>query len=130
MCKSLATHLQAVRSLSTTPLACSRSAPPSRSPAPCSHHPQVQSGSDAVLGRMNREYSRAQFERVCDTLLAAVPRMELATDIICGAWLHLGCGAGAVHAVGADSFGAVEHGALFVCNETPAWYAGMPSGNL
>lgn len=46
--------------------------------------PQVQSGSDAVLERMNREYSRQQFERVCDTLLAAVPRMELATDIICG----------------------------------------------
>ncbi|PRW56296.1 threonylcarbamoyladenosine tRNA methylthiotransferase [Chlorella sorokiniana] len=47
-------------------------------------HVPVQSGSDAVLERMNREYSRAQFERVCDTLLGAVPRMELATDIICG----------------------------------------------
>jgi tRNA A37 methylthiotransferase MiaB len=33
---------------------------------------------------MNREYSRAQFERVCDVLLARVPHMELATDIICG----------------------------------------------
>jgi len=33
---------------------------------------------------MNREYSRAEFERVCDTLLDEVPGMELATDIICG----------------------------------------------
>ncbi|KAL4457896.1 hypothetical protein ABPG75_012761 [Micractinium tetrahymenae] len=47
-------------------------------------HVPVQSGSDSVLGRMNREYSRADFERVCDTLLAAVPGLELATDIICG----------------------------------------------
>lgn len=45
---------------------------------------QVQSGSDAVLGAMKREYTRAEFEQVCDTLLAAVPDMELATDIICG----------------------------------------------
>jgi tRNA A37 methylthiotransferase MiaB len=54
--------------------------------APTPHPPplQVQSGSDAVLGGMNREYSRAQFERVCDVLLARVPRMEMATDIICG----------------------------------------------
>ncbi len=49
-------------------------------------HVPVQSGSDAVLGRMRREYSRAEFERVCDTLLAAVPDMELATDVICGEW--------------------------------------------
>ena len=47
-------------------------------------HVPVQSGSDAVLAAMNREYTAAQFERVCDTLLAAVPGMELATDVICG----------------------------------------------
>lgn len=47
-------------------------------------HVPVQSGSDPVLAAMNREYTAAQFERVCDTLLAAVPGMELATDIICG----------------------------------------------
>ena len=35
---------------------------------------------------MRREYSRAEFERVCDVLLAEVPGMELATDIICGGW--------------------------------------------
>ena len=33
---------------------------------------------------MNREYTRAQFECVADTLLRLVPEMELATDIICG----------------------------------------------
>ncbi|KAI8113556.1 hypothetical protein M9435_003554 [Picochlorum sp. BPE23] len=47
-------------------------------------HVPVQSGSDAVLEKMNREYTRAEFETVCDTLLAAVPDMELATDIIAG----------------------------------------------
>eukprot|EP00889_Picochlorum_renovo_P000387 jgi/Picre1/27417/NNA_000384.t1 len=47
-------------------------------------HVPVQSGSDAILEKMNREYTRAEFETVCDTLLAAVPDMELATDIIAG----------------------------------------------
>lgn len=47
-------------------------------------HVPVQSGSDAVLGAMHREYTRADFERVADTLLALVPGLELATDIICG----------------------------------------------
>jgi threonylcarbamoyladenosine tRNA methylthiotransferase CDKAL1 len=47
-------------------------------------HVPVQSGSDAVLLGMNREYSVAQFRRVCDTLLGLVPGLELATDIICG----------------------------------------------
>ena len=59
---------------------------------PCGHLPacrptlvQVQSGSDAVLAAMNREYTVAEFERVCDALLAGVPGgVELATDIICG----------------------------------------------
>ena len=40
---------------------------------------------------MNREYTRAEFERVCDTLLTAVPRIELATDIICGGCHLPGC---------------------------------------
>ena len=39
---------------------------------------------DAVLGRMRREYTVAEFERVCDYLLAAVPDITIATDIICG----------------------------------------------
>jgi hypothetical protein len=33
---------------------------------------------------MNREYSVAEFRHVVDTLLAGVPGLELATDIICG----------------------------------------------
>ncbi|GAB4820559.1 hypothetical protein N2152v2_007605 [Parachlorella kessleri] len=48
-------------------------------------HIPVQSGSDAVLGAMRREYTRQEFERVCDYLLTKVPGgVELATDIICG----------------------------------------------
>ncbi|EFJ44304.1 hypothetical protein VOLCADRAFT_64943 [Volvox carteri f. nagariensis] len=45
-------------------------------------HVPVQSGSDAVLDSMKREYTVAEFRRVVDTLLAGVPGMELATDII------------------------------------------------
>jgi tRNA A37 methylthiotransferase MiaB len=33
---------------------------------------------------MNREYSVAEFRQVVDVLLARVPGMDLATDIICG----------------------------------------------
>ena len=47
-------------------------------------HVPVQSGSDKVLEGMNREYTRAEFERVCDVLLDRVEGMELATDIISG----------------------------------------------
>eukprot|EP00201_Polytomella_parva_P020049 CAMPEP_0175050040 /NCGR_PEP_ID=MMETSP0052_2-20121109/7052_1 /TAXON_ID=51329 ORGANISM="Polytomella parva, Strain SAG 63-3" /NCGR_SAMPLE_ID=MMETSP0052_2 /ASSEMBLY_ACC=CAM_ASM_000194 /LENGTH=652 /DNA_ID=CAMNT_0016314227 /DNA_START=101 /DNA_END=2056 /DNA_ORIENTATION=+ len=47
-------------------------------------HIPVQSGSDPVLDRMNREYTCAEFEEVCDGLLSRVPELELATDIICG----------------------------------------------
>jgi len=47
-------------------------------------HVPVQSGSDAVLARMNREYTAAEFRRVADALIAEVPDMRLATDIICG----------------------------------------------
>ena len=47
-------------------------------------HIPVQSGSNAVLEAMNREYSVEEFETCCDTLLNAVPGLELATDIIAG----------------------------------------------
>ncbi|KAK9839714.1 hypothetical protein WJX81_008306 [Elliptochloris bilobata] len=46
-------------------------------------HVPVQSGSDAVLAAMRREYTAAEFCRVADMLLAAVPGLQLATDIIC-----------------------------------------------
>ncbi|EEH53369.1 uncharacterized protein MICPUCDRAFT_29134, partial [Micromonas pusilla CCMP1545] len=47
-------------------------------------HIPVQAGSDAVLGRMKREYVVADFEKVVDTLLERVPGITIATDIICG----------------------------------------------
>ncbi|CAI5721273.1 unnamed protein product [Peronospora destructor] len=47
-------------------------------------HVPVQSGSDDVLLAMNREYTGGDFRRVVDTLLAEVPDLTLATDIICG----------------------------------------------
>ncbi|GFR41988.1 hypothetical protein Agub_g2668, partial [Astrephomene gubernaculifera] len=45
-------------------------------------HVPVQSGSDAVLAAMKREYTVAEFRRVIDTLTALVPQLELATDVI------------------------------------------------
>uniref|UniRef100_A0A1A9ZKW6 tRNA-t(6)A37 methylthiotransferase n=1 Tax=Glossina pallidipes TaxID=7398 RepID=A0A1A9ZKW6_GLOPL len=47
-------------------------------------HVPVQSGSDAVLGDMKREYCREDFEQVVDFLRAKVPKLTIATDIICG----------------------------------------------
>ena len=60
--------------------------------ARCMNHPRmyafihvpVQSGSSNVLNDMKREYSREEFERVCDVLSELVPDVTLATDIICG----------------------------------------------
>ncbi|KAL1324881.1 hypothetical protein HN51_034999 [Arachis hypogaea] len=47
-------------------------------------HVPVQSGSDAVLTAMNREYTVGEFRTVVDTLMELVPGMQIATDIICG----------------------------------------------
>ncbi|KAG2321730.1 hypothetical protein Bca52824_014943 [Brassica carinata] len=47
-------------------------------------HVPVQSGSDAVLTAMNREYTSGEFRTVVDTLTELVPGMQIATDIICG----------------------------------------------
>jgi len=47
-------------------------------------HVPVQSGSDAVLLDMKREYTVADFSRVVDTLRAKVPGITIITDIICG----------------------------------------------
>lgn len=47
-------------------------------------HVPVQSGSDAVLTAMNREYTVGEFRTVVDTLTEHVPGMQIATDIICG----------------------------------------------
>jgi threonylcarbamoyladenosine tRNA methylthiotransferase CDKAL1 len=47
-------------------------------------HVPVQAGSDKVLAAMNREYTVAEFRQVADFLLANVPDVTIATDIICG----------------------------------------------
>ncbi len=47
-------------------------------------HVPIQSASDAVLGAMRREYTAADFRAVADALLAKVPGVTLATDVICG----------------------------------------------
>ena len=44
----------------------------------------VQSGSNPVLDKMNREYTVEEFKEVCDFLKDEMPTMALATDIICG----------------------------------------------
>jgi TRAM domain len=43
-----------------------------------------QAASDTVLSAMRREYTCKEFEQVVDTLLANVPGMTIATDVICG----------------------------------------------
>jgi len=47
-------------------------------------HIPVQSGSNKVLDAMNREYTVEEFRKVADHLLANVPDVTVATDIICG----------------------------------------------
>merc|ERR1712217_619107 len=47
-------------------------------------HIPVQSGSDAVLRAMLREYTVAQFSYLVDRLKAAIPGIFILTDIICG----------------------------------------------
>ncbi|KHN79776.1 Threonylcarbamoyladenosine tRNA methylthiotransferase [Toxocara canis] len=46
-------------------------------------HIPVQSGSDAVLREMKREYCNAEFCRVVDFMLKNVPNVYIATDFIC-----------------------------------------------
>ena len=47
-------------------------------------HLPVQHGSDAVLKRMRRSYTIAEYERRIGQLLALQPRLALTSDIICG----------------------------------------------
>jgi tRNA-2-methylthio-N6-dimethylallyladenosine synthase len=54
-------------------------------PAVCEHvHLPAQSGSDAVLRRMRRRYTRAEFLAVVERLRAAVPGITFSTDLIVG----------------------------------------------
>jgi tRNA-2-methylthio-N6-dimethylallyladenosine synthase len=47
-------------------------------------HLPVQSGSDAVLRRMKRQYTRAEYLDLVARLRAAVPGLALSTDVIVG----------------------------------------------
>lgn len=47
-------------------------------------HLPVQSGDDAVLARMRRFYTVAEFRTIVTAFRAAFPEVTLATDIICG----------------------------------------------
>ncbi len=54
-------------------------------PAVCEHvHLPAQSGSDAVLRRMLRRYTRARFLEVVARLRSAIPGITLTTDLIVG----------------------------------------------
>jgi len=54
-------------------------------PAVCEHvHLPVQSGSDAVLRRMLRRYTRERYLEVVQQLRDAIPGMTFSTDIIVG----------------------------------------------
>lgn len=47
-------------------------------------HMPIQSASNSVLSNMKREYSRQDFEEICDTLLERLPKLNIATDLIVG----------------------------------------------
>ncbi len=56
-----------------------------RSKKICNHfHLPLQSGSDPVLKRMNRHYTKAQYLALVEKLRAAVPDISVTTDIIVG----------------------------------------------
>jgi len=51
----------------------------------CRHfHLSLQSGSDAVLKRMNRQYSTADYQRAVALIHHAVPDVAITTDVIVG----------------------------------------------
>jgi tRNA-2-methylthio-N6-dimethylallyladenosine synthase len=47
-------------------------------------HLPVQSGSDAVLARMRRGYTIAEYREIVRRLRAAMPDLALSTDLLCG----------------------------------------------
>jgi tRNA-2-methylthio-N6-dimethylallyladenosine synthase len=54
-------------------------------PKVCRHiHMPLQSGSDRILGTMNRNYRRAKYLNIIEALKSRVPDMAITTDIIVG----------------------------------------------
>jgi tRNA-2-methylthio-N6-dimethylallyladenosine synthase len=54
-------------------------------PKICPHaHIPVQSGSDSVLKKMRRQYTRDEYLRILEKLRGANPLYGISTDIICG----------------------------------------------
>jgi threonylcarbamoyladenosine tRNA methylthiotransferase MtaB len=54
-------------------------------PRLCPHfHLSLQSGSDAVLGRMKRRYTVAYYRRALDLIRSQVPDVAITTDVIIG----------------------------------------------
>jgi len=54
-------------------------------PKLCRHfHLPLQSGSDAVLGKMRRGYTAKGYARAAEEILKAMPDASLTTDILCG----------------------------------------------
>ena len=54
-------------------------------PRVCKHvHLPLQSGSDAVLERMRRGYTYAEFVTIVRALRAAAPEIAVTTDLLCG----------------------------------------------
>jgi len=54
-------------------------------PALCEHlHVPLQSGSDEVLRRMDRSYTRKEFSRRISAARAAIPGLAITTDLIAG----------------------------------------------
>jgi threonylcarbamoyladenosine tRNA methylthiotransferase MtaB len=47
-------------------------------------HIPLQSGDDEILGKMNRRYKANDFERVINTIHAALPHAAIGCDILCG----------------------------------------------
>jgi MiaB-like tRNA modifying enzyme len=47
-------------------------------------HIPVQSGSDRILTRMNRRYTREEFKSIIDGFRKSLPRLTISTDMICG----------------------------------------------
>lgn len=54
-------------------------------PGVCEHvHLPVQAGSDRILRRMGRRYTRAEYLRLAETMRRAIPDLAVTTDLIVG----------------------------------------------